>query len=624
MSSLEKILTQSNNFIGDLEQRRQSKENSPGSSNSSPPSSSSFYVSDPSSMEPLLTSFNALYKSLHAKVKYYSPACDRVLKILGKGIADRSTKNGEVLRKISDMKIRWRNLLERIARIEGEMKGVEEMLKEAASKVDVKITPIASLQSSTSSPFRRFATKISSRSSAAQSSTAGTPKTSTSSGTPQSRNRKIIPSPSSSSIASPSTYSPSNRAEHNQDQVGSSSVATSRMRAPSHHRLSQGMLVGLQPPPSSGGVGRRSPAPSADGSSSKPRWNISTKRPSIDKQEILLSTSPSNSNGRVSMGGTSYFQPMRSHSSTGFRSGMSSSRSMNGRASSPTLSNYSATSSTFVRERPSTPTNIPRPARLSTSISYSPYTEHSTSILQRSMPASYASPINSPSIPPRTRLPKRNSTSLQTPRALSPTLSTTSHASTTHRQSTSYRDTRSQTPEPTLIAQAKRMNSIRKPYTRPAPPPPVPPVPANHRVPTPSTTATRRGSVSNVNSRAPSAFGARLDSQLDLSGQGYVPDLTDPLDCQVASIVNGLPLFLHLERLDPPLLPREPRKNLEARYFFSIGNNSYDQKRSAVLCKLIDRTRVGQSGDGKKVLVRVGGGFVELESYALQLLASGV
>ena len=59
------------------------------------------------------------------------PSTDRVLNILGRGIADRSTTNGEVLRRFTDMKSRWRNLQERMTRVEREMTGVESLLKES-------------------------------------------------------------------------------------------------------------------------------------------------------------------------------------------------------------------------------------------------------------------------------------------------------------------------------------------------------------------------------------------------------------------------------------------------------------------------------------------------------------
>lgn len=83
MKSLEKVLTQSTQFVYDLNRRRAKNDarNPPDSSSAS----SNPYFGDPSTIQPLLSSFVALHRSLHAKVKYYSPACDRVLKILGKG-----------------------------------------------------------------------------------------------------------------------------------------------------------------------------------------------------------------------------------------------------------------------------------------------------------------------------------------------------------------------------------------------------------------------------------------------------------------------------------------------------------------------------------------------------------
>ncbi|SGY14886.1 BQ5605_C013g07149 [Microbotryum silenes-dioicae] len=182
MRSLEKVLTQSHQFVWDIERRRPSAAGTSSvsgsgagtpsstilslSSTSTPsrsvmstflskslptatsPTVPKAYFGDPETMQPLLTSFIALHRSLHSKVKYYAPACDRVLKILGKGIADRSTKNGEVLRRFNEMKTRWRNLVERIARIEAEMQGVEEMLRDAAEPSSAAASPTSSVSTS--------------------------------------------------------------------------------------------------------------------------------------------------------------------------------------------------------------------------------------------------------------------------------------------------------------------------------------------------------------------------------------------------------------------------------------------------------------------------------------------
>lgn len=214
MSSLEKVLTQSHSFIWDINRRQAQIHSSaasphlspfqlpvdlPGSTSFSPqsspfslpsdlPSTSSSSqvpsLSDSHSAQALLTTFLELNKSLTAKVKYYSPAVERVLKILGKGISERSTKNGEVLRKFGEMKNRWRDGTVRIERVKEEMKVLEIMLRETASKQQSTVvapsivsppsaysTPTHSTSSilkpstASPSPFRRLASKISTRSS---------------------------------------------------------------------------------------------------------------------------------------------------------------------------------------------------------------------------------------------------------------------------------------------------------------------------------------------------------------------------------------------------------------------------------------------------------------------------
>ncbi|KAK4046832.1 hypothetical protein OIV83_005829 [Microbotryomycetes sp. JL201] len=54
-------------------------------------------------------------KGLQSKIQSYAPACERVIRILAKNIADRSTTNGEALRTYSDAKLRWDKLRRRIA-----------------------------------------------------------------------------------------------------------------------------------------------------------------------------------------------------------------------------------------------------------------------------------------------------------------------------------------------------------------------------------------------------------------------------------------------------------------------------------------------------------------------------
>ncbi|KAI9760824.1 MAG: hypothetical protein M4579_001454 [Chaenotheca gracillima] len=66
-------------------------------------------------------------ESFEAKKMHYGPAIERVLAIVGKGLSDRFTVNGEVLRLLSDMEQQWKAL-------EKEMEDMDHVLEELHSK----------------------------------------------------------------------------------------------------------------------------------------------------------------------------------------------------------------------------------------------------------------------------------------------------------------------------------------------------------------------------------------------------------------------------------------------------------------------------------------------------------
>ena len=127
--------------------------------------------------------------------------------------------------------------------------------------------------------------------------------------------------------------------------------------------------------------------------------------------------------------------------------------------------------------------------------------------------------------------------------------------------------------------------------------------------------------------RAPSSLGVRPPSR-SLSrasaagalGEGapthvYVPgNPRDPLDAEVAAIVNSVAHTLLVERVDPPLrnnqLPKEGEEQ-QAQYAFSSSLS-----RKVVTCRLTTLARPGSTAT-KKVMVRVGGGWKDLQMYML-------
>lgn len=85
----------------------------------------------------------------------------------------------------------------------------------------------------------------------------------------------------------------------------------------------------------------------------------------------------------------------------------------------------------------------------------------------------------------------------------------------------------------------------------------------------------------------------------------YVPVSTkDPLDNEVAMVVNSLIHSLLIERVDPPL-KAVPKEGEEIRAQYAFSNHL---ARKVVTCKLTTLARSGGKHTTKKVMCRVGGG----------------
>lgn len=126
-------------------------------------------------------------------------------------------------------------------------------------------------------------------------------------------------------------------------------------------------------------------------------------------------------------------------------------------------------------------------------------------------------------------------------------------------------------------------------------------------------------------SRAPSRSVSRAGNSTPSLGfvehslNVYVPtNPKDPLDAEVAAIINSIPHGILVERVDPPLktIPKDGEE-IRATYAFS---NSLSRK--TVTCRLTTLTRSGGKANGeatakKKVMCRVGGGWQDLQLYML-------
>ncbi|GAA5948814.1 hypothetical protein JCM3765_003911 [Sporobolomyces pararoseus] len=698
MKSLEKILSQSHQFVWDVNRRQGRSSSSTTSSDyftsnrPLPASTSASSVSslststrlDPNDIQPLLSSFIALHRSLHAKVKYYSPACDRVLKILGKGIADRSTKNGEVLRRFAEMKSRWKDLQERITRIEAEMKGVEDILREAAGPEELKaketertkntefgntLTPPKESPVGRISPLRRLANKISPNTTPTRpdrfwrQSSYGPPSTSSppasSAMLPSTSGTSTSPSTSSSAFKATPPRPPRSSKRPSASPASTPPLVppppqTPQTRPPLSHRRSTSALsasVGASGRP----IPRRAispmPTPARD-LADRPRWNPSTKR-TDEEREIL--TQSALGKGRPSLaggGGTPSANRNGRNSSMGLRPSsrlsMGSSMSRSYRGARPVSPAFSDASSA-VRERPSTPSRIPRPSSVIRPRSTTPYSHYdgpgNTSIMQRmaSSPSTTTTASINRSRPPpapsnRYSLSRSTgpSSSLGLPRSSSasllPTTSTPASSGLSPPRAVSPSPSanssyyRGQTPEPSLMAHARRLANVRAPgsLNRSTP---VPRLPSNRGG---SDQSTPRANPPASSSRPPSSLGfgrAGAFSPLpngESTATAYNSNPHDPLDIAVGEIVNSLPLALHVARVDPHL-SRAQAGQVEiysARYLFSLS--PLEDQRRAVMLKLVDRVGPRARKGEKKVLARVGGGWQDLEIHCLSLMAQAI
>ncbi|KLO17958.1 hypothetical protein SCHPADRAFT_820635 [Schizopora paradoxa] len=96
----------------------------------------------------------------------------------------------------------------------------------------------------------------------------------------------------------------------------------------------------------------------------------------------------------------------------------------------------------------------------------------------------------------------------------------------------------------------------------------------------------------------------------------YIPhNPNDPLDAEIAAVVNAFPHGLLVERVDPPMPARAPppAENEEVKAQYAFTNQL---ARKVVTCRLLTMGRA-TAKSRKKVMCRVGGGWQELQLYIL-------
>ncbi|KAJ7116058.1 hypothetical protein C8R44DRAFT_628384 [Mycena epipterygia] len=639
MSSLEKAVNRCQEFIWQVHRRSEDPLSHSTSSD----------TSQRSDKTPSYEVYTSLLESFEAKKKHYMPATSKVLSIIDKGVRDRVTKNGETLRRHAESAQRWKNLRERISRTDSEMEIARKLLlgndtpSENGSSVSTRNgylnTPpsssrragsAASTISRSISPFRKFARKI----------------TGNNTVTPLTINKNNLARTPSSE---PPPASQNIRRQRTSIFGGFRSGATPTPTTPDrpNHKYS----ASVTPDSSPRGTKLDSKSRTATTAPSKQRWNSSTKVDSDDRSSTVKGTPPKRSPSaagtygdmptiggmfrrsfsRTSMASSRPWSPVTSSVSTTQSSSRPPlpashpplpsfrppSRSAPSRAQTPSRPqtpsrSYTPGVPTTPRARAKTPSHIPAPSNKLRSIA-PPQSddgwddEGRTTAMQRAfsptLSASGGSSLHPPRPPSRSMIPIPT---LHLSSASRPSSSMSNNDNTNFKNAAA----RAQTPEFALRARVQQLPVFPGTPSRPTARPSLPS----------SAGKLPPSSFRDGSSRTPSRSGSRTDSYTptmdNLPLHEYVPgNARDPLDTEVAFVVNSIAHGLLVERVDPPLkkIPKEGEE-VKAQYAFS---NALSRK--VITCRLTTLTRPGKADImvTKKVMCRVGGGWQDLSHYIL-------
>lgn len=606
------------------------------------------------------------------------PSCERVLRILGKGIDERSTKNGEVLRRWSAMKARFKNIHDRLARTDRELAQVGSVLAggppDAEPQTPVKkerpdpasfLSPERgppAMAGSAVSPFRRLVNRItpsrplSPSPSSSPSQASGSPE---STRTPLARSTKSK-SRSALNLKPPTAPSPippvphlsgdvAGNARGGRDSVakGRTSVGEGAFRPPWNISLRPSKADERDPTVKS----KKSALPK-DYVPSAGMASPAARRPS--EAFVKRATSPSvMSDDSNRTGLSASYRPRKSGVEGDGRASTSTKIpgpswvvvGSNGqselRSGTPSLSGMSY-------EYEEVLDSPPRDAAKRAASPAPSSIMSSASALSRSVGAGGGTPRTTSKIPVsspqasgrRSVTPSQARTYLGLPGATSGGSKGLSQSVGPGRRAFSpapsdlalmppaapprWNVARSHTPEPSIVAKAGKVGGARRPPSRAsmgggtATPgrrvSHVPPVPSRG-APSPLPGAGKR-------SRPHSSMGASSVGG-DLHVKPYEANPHDALDLAIAKLVGSQPLLLGVERVDAPLRPGvSPPEQVQYRFFSE--DEAEEGKRlmrevKPVMCKLTSRTISNRGGlKVEKVMCRVKGAWQDLELHLLE------
>lgn len=535
-----------------------------------------------------------------------------MLSVLDKGAQDRVTKNGECLRRHAESTQRWKNLRERIQRTDEEMEEVQQILQieehppsESGSALSAGTSGSKGGKSTksaekTKSPFRKLAQKLK-----------GSPK--------QLPSLPITPAVSRMSREPSSEPTRTLRTRSSLLFRGKSEEPSTPERPGHKHTQS------FTPESSTPGA--------TDTLRGKPKWNASTR---VGPDESM-STPRKPSNGI-------YYQDTSPHRRSSSRASMSSSRPWSPitqssipsitqssiftrppsrvRSSSrtghvplspvrPPSRSHPSTPATMKiaspRARPKTPSHIPAPSIQWRSFSDGDgYTMSPPSSTSFSAFSSSGRETPGDALAPHPRPPSRSMIPIPSLKFSSPSRSASAMSN--------YSDfDPSYNPllqESTIKARLSNQSSYQDSRKTPKP--------GMNTLPPSSFRDGMSPRPPGLNSRPGSRAGAHTPA---IDGQNphiYVPASSrDPLDLEIARIVNSIPHTLLIERVDPPL-KAAPKEGDEVRAQYAVSS---PLSRKVITCKLTTLTRPGARGSGqeptmtRKVMCRVGGGWQGLQVY---------
>jgi hypothetical protein len=562
-----------------------------------------------------------------------------VLSVLDKGAQDRVTKNGECLRKHAESIQRWRNLRDRINRTDDDMERARRILQgeeftpsecgstasgqtsqskngyAGVSPGDSKPkTKQSSALSRSISPFRKLARKMK-----------GSPKLPTAPVTPPT----IKQSPSRDGFQSLRHRSSLLVFGNHHDTP----VTPERQG----HKYSQS----LSPESASLLQTRRQQMDTDPSAKGRPKWNSSTKveaeagsgtvkqrrpsTPSVISPSVsgmmsvsISGESPySRSLSRTSMASSRPWSPVTSSANSTTQSSLFNRPPSRMRPASragqtvrpPSRSQMQTPAPLRVsppRPRPKTPSNIPQPsiqlrATFDDGDSASSVVRAFSPTFSASVGSAYSasgretpghSPVPAPRPPSRSMIP--------IPSLKFSSASRPSSAMSDYADSPEAMYKRAQTPETALRQRVMQLPLYQDARATPRP--------SFHKLPPSSF---RDGLAPKTPGSRPASRTSPRASSTDHNAHVYVPvHSKDPLDVEVAQVVNSIPHGLLIERMDPPLKSL-PKEGEELRAQYAISNSL---SRKVITCRLTTLTRLSAKGSGqdpvtmKKVMCRVGGG----------------